>query len=214
MALLQKKPITTTTLPLYTTGQQLTYLIIGLGNIGKKYEHTRHNVGFSVVDALQKDLSFPEWQEKKDLCCNITSAAIGTAKIFLIKPTTFMNESGRAASAVTRYFKIPLERMVVVHDELAIPFGSIRTRVGGSSGGHNGISSIINALGEEFGRVRIGIHNSVCDKPSFDSAPFVLDRFNRQEALQTPHMLKESVAILSEYIYGGQLTHDTRNFII
>ena len=139
MALFQKKSETSSSAPLYTLGLQKSLLIIGLGNPGNKYDGTRHNIGFACVDHLAAKLDFPPWTTKKDLKCVLTSQTISGNRILLIKPTTYMNLSGQAAISVQNFYKIPLTSTVSVYDELDIPYGQIRMRVGGSSAGHNGV---------------------------------------------------------------------------
>jgi peptidyl-tRNA hydrolase, PTH1 family len=157
MALFQRKPQSITAPPLYTIGLNRTLIIAGLGNPGKEYKGTRHNIGFEVIDALANKQEFESWIEKKDLKCWFTSKVIGNTRVILVKPTTYMNLSGEALRAVTHFYKVKAGDTLVVHDELDIPFGQIRTRVGGGSAGHNGIKSVTLHIGEDYSRVRIGI---------------------------------------------------------
>lgn len=209
MALFQKKPITGSSLPLYTLGLNKTVLVVGLGNIGREYIGTRHNIGFACVDTLVQKTELGEWSEKKDFKAYQASGSVGETRVIAIKPTTFMNLSGEAVRAAMDFYKVPLENIVVVHDELDIPFGQIRTRVGGQDAGNNGIKSIIQHIGEDFGRIRIGIR---AETP-MQSKDFVLAKFSEEELKQLPNLLKETTAILTEYIYGGKLPHETRTFI-
>ncbi|MCW1908109.1 MAG: aminoacyl-tRNA hydrolase [Candidatus Saccharibacteria bacterium] len=212
MALFYRKPRVETSAPLYSIGLQKSLLIVGLGNIGKKYDGTRHNIGFTALDALAKTLEFPEWVEKKDHQCLYTSSTIADSHIYLVKPTTLMNRSGQSVGAVMNYYKMTPDRVVVVHDELDIPFGQIRLRVGGSAAGNNGIKSLIEHIGEEFGRVRIGIRNEIAEKA--DGKDFVLGKFSKAEQELLPALTRETNAILSELIHGQPLTPDTRSFIV
>lgn len=213
MALFQKNPNTVTNAaPLYTLGLQKSLIIVGLGNPGKEYEGTRHNIGFACIDSLAEKLDFPDWSTKKDLYCTQTQQTIADTRIILVKPTTFMNDSGKAVLATTQFYKIPTAQLLVVHDELDIPYGQIRTRVGGSAAGHNGVQSIIQLVGEEFGRVRIGIQNEISAKA--DSKDFVLGKFSKEEQSLISSLLRETNAVLSEYIHGQPLAHETRSFII
>jgi PTH1 family peptidyl-tRNA hydrolase len=212
MALFQRRPNVGDTRQLYTVSLNRTILIVGLGNIGREYDNTRHNVGFACVDAFAEANDFDAWIEKKDLKCHFTSHMLGNTRVILIKPTTFMNLSGEAVQAVASFYKIPLENVTVVHDEIDIPFGQIRMRIGGSSAGHNGLKSIIQHMSEGFGRVRIGIGPK---KPEqMDTADFVLARFTSDEQAQLPTMTRETSAILSELAYGGQLATETRSFLV
>lgn len=212
MALFQKRPQVGDSIQFYTLGQNKTILVVGLGNVGKEYAGTRHNVGFEAVDRFAADQDFPTWIDKKDLKCHFTQGQIGESKVIVIKPTTFMNLSGEAVQAVMHFYKISPDNIAVVHDELDIPFGQIRTRVGGSAAGHNGIKSVTQHIGEQYGRVRIGIGPKLHEKQ--DSADFVLARFSSEQEGQMRNLTREASAILSEYIYGGQLPHETRNFIV
>jgi PTH1 family peptidyl-tRNA hydrolase len=212
MALFQKQPQLGSSIQFYTLGQNKTILIVGLGNIGKEYDGTRHNIGFAAIDRFVSDHDFSGWIDKKDLKCHMTTAQLGEAKIIVIKPTTHMNLSGEAVQAVIHFYKISIDNVVVAHDELDIPFGQIRTRVGGSAAGHNGVKSVTQHIGESYGRVRIGIGPKLHDQQ--DSADFVLARFSKEQEEHLANLKKEASAILSEYVYGGMLPHETRSFII
>ncbi|MDY3296460.1 aminoacyl-tRNA hydrolase [Selenomonas sp.] len=131
-------------------------VIVGLGNPGREYAQTKHNVGFMLVDALASHLGVTEWREKFDAL--VADARIGTEKVLLVKPQTYMNESGKAVGPLMHFYKLPAEDLIVAHDDMDIPVGTIRIRKKGSSGGHNGIKSILAHFGDEhFARVRIGI---------------------------------------------------------
>lgn len=212
MALFQRRPQGSDTMRYYTLGQNKTVLIVGLGNPGKEYDGTRHNIGFEAVDRFVSDHDFPVWIEKKDLKCQITHTQLGESKVIVIKPTTYMNLSGEAVQAVVHFYKINPEYIAVVHDELDIPFGQIRTRVGGSSAGHNGVKSVTQHMGEQYGRVRIGIGPKLHDKQ--DSADFVLAKFSNDEQEQLKNLTREVSAVLSEYVFGSELPHETRTFIV
>lgn len=212
MALFQRQPQAGDRIQLYTFGQNKTALVVGLGNPGKEYDGTRHNVGFAAVDRFVADQDFPAWVDKKDLKCHLTSHQLDETKVYVIKPTTFMNLSGQAVAAVMHFYKIAASDIVVVHDELDIPFGQIRTRIGGGAAGHNGIKSVTQHIGEQYGRVRVGIGPKVHEQQ--DSADFVLARFSAEQESQLKNLTREASAILSEYAYSGQLTHETRNFLV
>jgi PTH1 family peptidyl-tRNA hydrolase len=215
MAWLQKRPQVSNPTTFFTVGLNKTLLIVGLGNPGKQYDQTRHNIGFECIDTFLATFSEMEKPiNKKDLHCILSKGQIGDSRVMVIKPTTFMNDSGTAVSKIANFYKIATSSILVVHDDIDIDFGQIRTRVGGSSAGHNGIKSISKALGDqEYGRLRIGINNVQANK--MDSKDFVLAKFSDKEKKQVPNLKKEVVAIISEYIYGGgDLLNDTRSFIV
>jgi PTH1 family peptidyl-tRNA hydrolase len=132
------------------------YLVVGLGNPGKEYELTRHNIGFMVIDRLSKDLNIAV---SKDQCnALIGQGATNSHKIILAKPQTFMNLSGQSVSDLLSWYKIELKRLIVICDDLDLDAGQLRIRPKGNSGGHKGVDSVIDRLGTtEFARVRIGI---------------------------------------------------------
>jgi PTH1 family peptidyl-tRNA hydrolase len=212
MSLFQKRPQIGDSIQFYTLGQNKVALVVGLGNVGSEYNRTRHNIGFDAVDRFVADQDFTSWVDKKDLKCHMATGQLGETKVIAIKPTTFMNLSGEAVQAVAHFYKIGPDQIVVVHDELDIPFGQIRTRMGGSSAGHNGIKSVTQHIGEQYGRVRIGIGPKLHEKQ--DSADFVLAKFSSEQEAQIKNLTREVSAILSEFAYGGQLVAETRNFIV
>lgn len=214
MALFQRRPQQGEAVSLYTFGLNKTLIIVGLGNIGKQYEGTRHNIGFDCIDEFASKYDFPNWIDKKDLHCLITTQTISESRVILVKPTTMMNLSGQAIRAIVQFYKVSADQMLVVHDELDIPFGQIRTRVGGADAGHNGVKSIIQLLNENFGRVRVGIGPKHPEQ--IDSADFVLQKFSKTEQDKLPALTREASAILSEWAYGGgqPIPHETRSFLI
>lgn len=152
-------------------------LIVGLGNPGEKYLKTRHNAGFLFLDHLIDFFSLPEYQPKFKGA--FSEGMIYGHKLYFLKPLTFMNSSGQSVSALAHFFKILPEEILVVHDELEVEFGKIRVKIGGSSGGHNGIKSIEQSMGSpNFWRLRIGISRPVHKE---DVANYVLDDFTKTE---------------------------------
>ncbi len=213
MSWLQKRPQVNLPVSYFTVGQNSTILIVGLGNYEDKYDNTRHNIGFASVDAfVKKHEEMSDWVIKKDLKSMMSEGRIGDSRVLVIKPTTYMNLSGESVRATFSYYKPSINHVLVVHDELDVKFGQIRTRYGGSSAGHNGIKSITNAIGEDYGRIRIGIGPKQPEE--MDSADFVLQRFNEKELKQMNNLKRETVAILSEFIYNKNLTQETRTFIV
>lgn len=131
-------------------------LIAGLGNPGSEYAATKHNVGFMLVDALAEHLGAESWKTQQDAL--VAQTRIGGEKVLLVKPLTYMNDSGHAIGPLLAWYKLPPEALVVVHDDMDIPVGTVRLRKKGSAGGHNGMKSILYHVQEEnFPRVRIGI---------------------------------------------------------
>lgn len=214
MALFQKKPQVSNSQPLYSVGAHRTVIIVGLGNPGKKYDGTRHNIGFAAVDHFANKNDFPAWMLKKDLKCAITMATLGENRVVLCKPQTFMNLSGQAAQALQHFYQVYNGQTLAVYDELAIPFGQLRTRVGGSAAGHNGVKSLIEHLEEDFGRLRLGIGQKESAKePSVaqaNTSKYVLSKFSKAEQGLLPKIYQEANAIITEFIFGEGLTHDTR----
>ena len=189
------------------------HLIVGLGNPGKEYAGTRHNIGFDCLDAfVAKTEGMGEWTDKKSLKCQLVSGQVDQTRVYAIKPQTFMNKSGEAVQAVAAYYKIPVEKIVLIYDELDIKYGSIRTRIGGSAAGHNGIKSVSQHVGEETGRIRIGIGPK--QPAQIDSSDFVLAKFAPKQLDQMQNLKREVNAILSEYLFSNKLPAETRDFIV
>lgn len=211
MALFQKKPNVQTSAPLYTIGTNKTVLIIGLGNPGKDYAGTRHNIGFAIVDEFAQKNDFPGWVAKKDLKSQITTQTMGENRVILCKPATYMNNSGKAVQAVQRFYRVYNQGTLAVYDELAVPFGNLRTRLGGSDAGHNGVKSLIQHISDDFGRLRIGIGSGQAQKA--DAADFVLNKFSKKEQADLPMIIREANAIITEFIFSGQLLHETRTVL-
>lgn len=185
------------------------YIIAGLGNPGKQYETTRHNSGFLFIDALADKHGVKI--NKIKFRALTAKADIGGHACLLMKPQTYMNESGLSLREACGFFKIPPEKVVVIFDDVSLPFASLRVRARGSDGGHNGIASIINHLGSsDFPRVKVGIG----DKPheEMELADWVLSVFSKEE-LKTLHTLIPKVCGAVELIVGGdtQKAMDTYN---
>ncbi len=215
MSWLQKRPQVSNPSLFYTVGLNKTILIAGLGNPGNEYVLTRHNIGYRSVEEFTKATEeFGGWVVKSDLKCQLNTAQLGDKRVIVIKPLTFMNDSGQALSLVTNFYKIDTQSILIVHDDLDISFGQIRTRLGGTDAGHNGIKSITEALGEEtYGRVKIGIGPK---KPAqIDSKDFVLQDFSKEEQKELPNLSREIIAILTEYVYSSnELKSETRSFLL
>lgn len=141
------------------------YLIVGLGNPGKKHVSTRHNVGFMSVEFIQAELGLANFKFHHKLKADLSINQLDGQNIILAKPQTYMNESGQAVHLIKSYFKIQPENILVIHDDLDITFGEVRVKHGGSPAGHNGLKSIIEHLGSpDFWRLRVGIKNKQLHK--------------------------------------------------
>lgn len=150
------------------------WLVVGLGNPGPKYEWTRHNMGFLVIDQLADRADIPVQKLKFQALTN--TALIGGQSVLLMKPTTYMNLSGQAVGQAARFYKIPPERVLVISDDVALPQGKLRIRRSGSAGGHNGLKDIIAHLGsDQFPRVKVGVGGK--PHPDSDMADWVLSTF-------------------------------------
>lgn len=163
-------------------------MIAGLGNPGSEYARTKHNVGFMFLDALAEKLGADNWKTKYDAL--VAEARIGTEKVLLVKPLTYMNESGRAVGPLMSWYKLAPEDLIVVHDDMDIPAGTIRIRRKGSAGGHNGMKSILYHVGDEnFPRLRIGIGRPL---PGWTVVKHVLAPFSEEDAPK----IREAIAYL------------------
>jgi peptidyl-tRNA hydrolase, PTH1 family len=180
-------------------------LIIGLGNPEGKYASTRHNVGFAALDqyANVKGLSF---QPKDKFKAAIAEFNNTDGKVIFAKPSTYYNLVGESARAIADFYKIDPADILIVHDELALPFGVVRTRLNGGAAGNNGIKSIIEHIGHDTPRLRIGIYNDL--KGQIPDADFVLGKFNQDEsdALQKT-ILPKAIELIDEFINGNHIAN-------
>lgn len=166
-------------------------LIVGLGNVGKKYELNRHNAGFMTVDKFRETKGMTDWQEKSKFKAFVSEDFVGGKKVVLVKPTTLMNLSGESVRALKDFYKLTNNDITVIHDELDLPFGTVKTKKGGGSAGHNGLKSLIKHIGEDFNRIRIGIKNDQLEQ--IDSADFVLANFSKEEQKQLGEILQAAI---------------------
>lgn len=176
-----------------------TYLIAGLGNPGRQYRNNRHNIGFMTLDRLAERLGVSySRMESKAL---VTKAEYNGRRLVLAKPQTFMNLSGQAVGALARFYKVPLENILVVYDDVDLPQETLRMRPGGGSAGHNGMKSIIERLGsQEFPRLRLGVGRPPGHK---DAANYVLQDFSKTEAELLPQILDRAVDAVLVYLTEG-----------
>lgn len=133
------------------------YLVVGLGNPGSKYEHNRHNVGFHIIDALAEKYNAPSFRAKFQGF--LSEISINNQKLILLKPTTFMNNSGQSVVEAKKFYKLKPEEIIVIHDEIDLPFKKVRVKIGGGHGGHNGLRDIDNHIGKNYKRLRFGVNH-------------------------------------------------------
>lgn len=159
-------------------------LLVGLGNPGSEYAETRHNVGFMAVDEIARRYSFDKFQKK--FKGEWTTGTIDGEKVMVLKPQTYMNLSGESVAAAASFYKIPLDKIYVFHDDMDLPVGRLKVKCGGGSGGHNGIKSIDANIGANYHRVRIGV-----DKPVLKEqvVSWVLSRFNPDDRIRLEELL-------------------------
>jgi PTH1 family peptidyl-tRNA hydrolase len=212
MSLFQRRPQESDPVNYVTVGMNKSLLLVGLGNPGPEYEGTRHNIGFAALDAFAKANGFPAWTAKKDLKCQLSLQMLADTRVILVKPSTFMNLSGEAVRAVVDFYKLGNHQITAVYDEIDVTFGQIRLRIGGGSAGHNGVKSLIQHLGEDFGRIRVGIGPKTPEQ--METADFVLQKFSKDQQAHLKELLIETNAILSETAYGSPLPTETRHFLL
>lgn len=178
----------------------VSWMIVGLGNPGRQYDKTRHNVGFRTVDLLANQ--FGGKIDRAKYKCLIGTVTVEGEKLLLVKPQTFMNSSGEAVLWASRYYKLPPERIAVISDDISLPLGRIRIRAEGSAGGHNGLKSIIAGLGTQaFPRIRIGI--GAKPHPDFDLADWVLSNFSAQEEKLLAPAIENAAEAVKALVCGG-----------
>lgn len=178
-------------------------LIFAQGNPGRQYAHTRHNTGFIALDAIAGALG-GSWRVQDKFRAEIAEISIEGEKVLLVKPLSFYNETGQVARALVDFYKLnPAEDMLVIHDDLALPFGTIRVREKGSDAGNNGIKSLNAHVGPSYKRIRIGIWNELRDQ--VDDAAFVLNKFSSKEITLVEEMVKDMVTPLVLQFVEGSL---------
>lgn len=164
-----------------------TRLVVGLGNVGAKYVRTRHNLGFEVIDELARRWDAMGPRSRFD--ARLQEVKVGDARVVLAAPTTMMNNSGFAVAQLANWYKVPTTDILVIYDELDLPFGTLKLRSSGGAGGHNGVRSIITQLGtQEFHRLRIGVGRPT----SGSTIGFLLSRFSAQEQQALPNLIELS----------------------
>ena len=181
-----------------TTG--VRWMIVGLGNPGEEYQRSRHNVGFRAVELLAKQAGVKIDRAK----CRafVRQCEMAGEKVLLVKPQTYMNNSGEAVWLLSQYYKIPQQRIVVLSDDISLPVGRVRVRGEGSAGGHNGLKSIIQHLGsQDFPRVKIGVGQK--PHPDYDLASWVLSSFTAEEEKSLEPAIEHAAAAAVEILKNG-----------
>lgn len=176
------------------------YLVVGLGNPGREYENTRHNAGFLCADAIARAHGFT-FEPKKRSKARVATGSIGSKRLVIAKPHTFMNLSGSAVQGLAAFYKIPPERILVIYDDLDLPAGTLRIRPKGGTGGHKGMTDIIQRLGtQDFPRIRFGIGRP---PGRMDPAAYVLRPFDRDELSQVEDAIDRAVKAVEAWLREG-----------
>lgn len=176
-----------------------TFLLIGLGNPGREYKDNRHNVGFMLMDRLAVRLEARGMKLQSKAI--VTNALYEDRKLILAKPQTYMNLSGHSVQGLVHFYKLPVENILVAHDDLDLPFGTLRIRPGGGPGGQKGVASAIEHLGtKDFPRLRIGIGRP---PGRMDPADYVLQNFSKDEASELPEILDRAEQAVLEFVRNG-----------
>ena len=188
---------------MFLTKRPVDWLIVGLGNPGREYERTRHNVGFRTAELLAREANVTIDRAKfRGLT---RSCELAGQKVLLLKPETFMNNSGEAVQLAAMFYKLPIDHILVISDDISLPVGKIRVRAEGSAGGHNGLKSIIAHLGsQDFPRIRVGV--GAKPHPDYDLADWVLSSFtSEEEKLLAPALDHAAAAALELLRHGPQM---------
>lgn len=196
------------TIPCYYEAMKL---ILAQGNPGTQYDGTRHNTGFFMIDRYAAEQG-ASWSEKAKFHALVAELDQDGEKVILAKPTTYYNETGRAARALSDFYKIAPEDILVIHDELALPFGTIRTRSSGSDAGNNGIKSLNTALGQGYKRLRVGIFNNNPElgKHQIDEVGVVMGKFTKEESVRLVKIYKVAKGQVDAFVSGSHSNETTK----
>jgi len=175
------------------------HLIVGLGNPGPKYALTRHNVGFMAVDLFAMSANNPPWKEEHS--AHTCKFKMDDVEIMLAKPMTFMNKSGESVQALMAFYKIPLENILVIHDEVDQVYGAMKFNKNRGHGGHNGVRSISELVGQDYSRLRLGVGRP--PHPEMQVADFVLQKFSADEQQKMPEFLNKAGDAIESFIFDG-----------
>lgn len=180
-------------------------LIVGLGNPGKEYEKSRHNVGFMVLDELANELQASAFRFEEKFKAEIASASLKDQKLLLVKPQTFMNLSGEAVLKISQFYKIAPDNILIIYDDIDLPLGQIRIRKSGSAGTHNGMKSVVEKLGtQHIPRLRIGVESRGQTAPKQqETVSFVLERFLKSEQPLVSEAIEKSVESIKCILENG-----------
>ena len=174
------------------------FLVVGLGNPGRRYVRTRHNVGFKVIENLQE-----RWQiqgESAQLGALVGSGMIASTRVTLARPQKFMNRSGHPVASIAGYYKLADKDVIVVHDDVDLPFGQVRVKRGGGHGGHNGLRDIIKHFGRDFPRIRVGVGRP---PEGWDTADYVLGKWGPSEQDEVSHMVDQASNAVEAVLRDG-----------
>ncbi len=175
---------------------QPAFLIIGLGNPGATYEHTRHNAGFAAVEQVAGDVP---WREMPKFLSRVCEMTLGDKPVFLAEPHTFMNRSGEAVAKFAAFYKLQPKQILVLCDDVDLPLGTMRLRKSGSAGTHNGLKSVIEHMGEGFARVRLGVGPKDQNQ---DLATWVLSRMSKEDRAVLERMFQALPGLLEKFLRG------------
>lgn len=180
--------------------KNISWIIVGLGNPGSQYDRTRHNVGFRVLDRLADSLGVKV--NRSRFKALTATAQIGGEKVLLLKPQTYMNASGLSVEPAAAFYKVPAERILVIFDDVSLPVGKIRIRAEGSAGGHNGLKSLISALGKQtFPRIKVGVGEK--PHPDYDLADWVLGKFTAKEEKDLAPAVEHAAEAVEFFLRNG-----------
>ncbi len=175
------------------------FTIIGLGNVGEKYKNTRHNIAWIIFDNIFSNLN---WQKNKYAESMLANTRTNNTDVLIVKPETFMNESGRVIPYLSKTYGTTVENIVVIHDDIDLPLGIIKISHDRGDGGHNGVKSIVSVLGtKEFTRVRVGV--SIVDDNGVQHKPDVLGNFSKEESIELEKIAQKVAIIIEEIVKGG-----------
>jgi PTH1 family peptidyl-tRNA hydrolase len=179
-------------------------LIFAQGNPGSEFKNSRHNVGFGVIDMLAAQHN-AIWSEKSKFHALIAEFTTKGEKVILVKPLTFYNETGSSIRALVDFYKLPTEDILVIHDDLALPVGTVRVRSKGSDAGNNGIKNINAHIGEHYKRIRVGVWNELRDQ--IDDVDFVLGKFSKAESKALEDISHAAIDFIDHFIDGDLADH-------